>query len=1094
MIIHDLVSAFGYLSNGNVPERLKQMFRLKAQRATLAVLVLAGTLPVTGWTGDASAATQSAQQQQTTVSGCVTDATGEPLIGVTVVIDGKNGAGAITDYDGNYTISVPGNAKLRFSYIGYLSQTLAVAGKSKLDVVLKEDNAQLEEVVVVGFGTQKKESLTGAVTVVDSKAFEQKGGLSSPLEALQGQVAGVIITRTSSAPGDESWAMNLRGSVSMNSTEPLVIIDGVAANSVSEMRNLNPNDIESINFLKDGSAAIYGSRAAGGVVLITTKKGKSGKVKVELGISATLKTPGLQPSVMSMDQYADALMETLENDNNTSSSWYTYAQLMKQYKGSYIDLSTSANPFGSAAFTDVSDFVFADVDWLGGLFGNTWSTEENLSISGGTDKNTYRISLAYNYDGSTLQFGKNNNQRYNIRWNDTYYFTKRFRLDSSVSYSRQEQVAPTMISSALTTSLPQPGLPMAALNGKPYAWGTWMSPVGKVEEGGDNKLTVSSISISETMNYDITDWLTANVNLGYTTSSAWRNTVQNSIQFYNITGDKVVRTDPTQENSSYTQTNNRTDFYSVSGYVNAHKQFGDHNTSLTLGSQYEFKDYTYFGVKATNIQDGLEIINGTGDITISNAERYQNSIMSYFGRLNYDYKGRYLFEANGRYDGSSKFLSENRWDFFWGVSAGWRINEESWMKDLKWISNLKLRASYAEVGNQSGIGNYDGVQLYNVVSNSGAYVGSELLSYIKTNGTFASKTRSWERIKNYNIAVDYGFNLAPGHYINGTVEWFQKRNDNMLVSVTLPATLGDNAPSANVGKFKDYGWEGQITYNGKIGDVSYHVGGTLTFARNKLTGYDGTSVKTSGYTNLQVGYGLNSIFGLQYAGKIQTEEQREAYLALYYNNNAIGMPSNLRVGDNMYCDVNGDGKLNEEDYIYLGSSDPELSYSFNFGASWKGLDLNVVFQGAANRFVYRGNDTNWTVPFRGLYLNSLASSIGNTWTEDNPGAYYAPYTNDGNINAYNYQASSLTAQDGRYLRLKNITVGYTFPQKLLKSIGFINGLRLYITGTDLWETTKIGDGWDPESSVNVSSGKITMGGSRLYPFNRNYTFGADITF
>lgn len=1047
-----------------------------------------------GWTGEANAASQSARQQQTTVSGQVTDATGEPLIGVTVVIDGKSGAGAVTDYDGNYTISVPGNARLRFSYIGYLSQTLAVGGKSKLDVVLQEDNAQLEEVVVVGFGTQKKESLTGAVTVVDSKAFEQKGGLSSPLEALQGQVAGVMITRTSSAPGDESWAMNLRGSVSMNSTEPLVIIDGVAANSVNDMRNLNPNDIESINFLKDGSAAIYGSRAAGGVVLITTKKGKEGKVKVELGISATLKTPGLQPSVMSMDQYADGLMQTLENDNNTSNVWYTYAQLMKQYKGSYIDLSTSANPFGTAAFTDVSDFVFADVDWLGGLFGDTWSTEQNLSISGGTEKNAYRISLAYNYDGSTLQFGKNNNQRYNIRWNDTYNFTKRFRLDSSVSYSRQEQVAPTMISSALTTSLPQPGLPMSAVNGKPYAWGTWGSPVGKVEEGGDNKLTVSSISISETLNYDITDWLTANVNLGYTTSSAWRNTVQNSIQFYNITGEKVVRTDPTPEKSSYTQTNSRTDFYSVSGYVNAHKQFGDHNTSLTLGSQYEFKDYTYFGVKATDIQEGLEIINGTGDITIDKAERWQNSIMSYFGRLNYDYKGRYLFEANGRYDGSSKFLPENRWDFFWGVSAGWRINEESWLKDQKWISNLKLRASYAEVGNQSGIGNYDGVQLYNVVSNSGAYVGNELLSYIKTNGTFASKTRSWERIKNYNIAVDYGFNLAPGHYINGTVEWFQKRNDNMLVSVTLPATLGDKAPSANVGKFKDYGWEGQITYNGKIGDVSYHVGGTLTFARNELTDYEGTSVRTSGYTNLQVGYGLNSIFGLRYAGKIQNEEQRKAYLALYYNNNAVGMPNNLRVGDNMYCDENGDGVLDEKDYIYLGSSDPELSYSFNFGASWKGLDLNVVFQGAANRFIYRGNDTNWTVPFRGLYLNSLASSIGNTWTEDNPGAYYAPYTNDGNINAYNYQASSLTAQDGRYLRLKNITIGYTFPQKVLKSIGFINGLRLYVTGTDLWETTKIGDGWDPESSVSRSGGKITMGGSRLYPFNRNYTFGANITF
>ena len=243
-----------------------------------------------------------------------------------------------------------------------------------------------------------------------------------------------------------------------------------------------------------------------------------------------------------------------------------------------------------------------------------------------------------------------------------------------------------------------------------------------------------------------------------------------------------------------------------------------------------------------------------------------------------------------------------------------------------------------------------------------------------------------------------------------------------------------------------------------------------------------------------MGYGLNSIFGLRYAGKIQNEEQREAYVGLYYNNNGIGMPSNLRVGDNMYCDENGDGRLDENDYIYLGSSDPELSYSFSFGAEYKGFDINVVFQGAGNRFIYRGNDTNWTVPFRGLYMNSLSSSIGNTWTTENTGAYYAPYTNDSNINAYNYQASSLTAQDGRYLRLKNITLGYTFPQAMLKSLKFINGLRLYITGTDLWETTKIGDGWDPESSVKLENGKITTGGSRLYPFNRNYTFGVNVTF
>ena len=1032
-----------------------------------------------------------AQSGTVTVTGQVTDQQNEPLIGVTVLVDGQTTGGTVTDFDGNYSIKAASNATLKFSYIGYQDQKVAVGGKTVINVKMKEDAELLEEVVVVGYGTQKKESLTGAVTVVDSKAFEAKGSLASPLEALQGQVAGVIITRSSSAPGDESWSMNLRGSVSMNSTEPLVIIDGVAANSVSEMRNLNSNDIESINFLKDGSAAIYGSRAAGGVVLITTKKGKEGKIKVDYGFSATLKTIGLQPELMNIDEWADAVMTTLENDDNTSSVWYTYAQLAKQYKGRYIDLSATGSPFGSAAFGDVADFTFSDTDWLGGLFGNAFSQEHVISLTGGTDKNSFRISGSYNYDGSTLKFGDNNNKRFNFRFNNTYKLTKRLKLDSNISYSRQEQVAPTNIGAALTTSMPQPGLPMAAINGKPYAWGTWGSPVAKVELGGDNRLHVSSINISETLNYDITDWLTANANVGYNTSEAQRNTVSNSIQYYDITGTRPTLTDPSQEKSSYNQTQSRTDFYSFAAYANAHKTlWDDHSFSLTLGTQYEFKEYTYFGVQALDIQDGLEIVNGAGDITISQKSRYQNSILSYFGRFNYDYKSRYLLEFNGRYDGSSKFLPENRWDFFWGVSAGWRINEEKFMKNLGWITNLKLRASYAEVGNQSGIGNYDGVQLYNVYGSTGAYLGDGLASYIATNGSFASKTRTWERIKNYNLALDFGFQLARGHRINGTVEIFQKKNDNMLVNVTLPGTLGDAAPKANVGKFKDYGWEGQVTYNGKIGQVEVHAGGTLTFARNELTDYEGTSVKTSGYTSTQVGYGLNSLFGLRYAGKIQNEDQLEAYLGKYYANNGIGMPVNLRVGDNMYCDENGDGVLDENDYIFLGSSNPEISYSFNFGASWNNFDVNVVFQGAGNRFIYRGNVTNWTVPMRGLYLNNLKASIGNTWSAENPDAYYAPYTQaNGPINLYNYQASSLTAQNGNYLRLKNITVGYTFPKKWLSALKVVQNLRIYYTGTDLWEHSKNKDGgtWDPELGTST-------GGTALYPFTRNHTFGLNVTF
>ena len=1051
--------------------------------AVMASALVAGN-PLSAFAGTGGA--QWAQQANT-VEGIVTDANGEPIIGASIVIKGTTN-GTITDLDGKFSLP-NATGTLVISYIGYQTQEIALNGQKQLKVVMKEDSEMLEEVVVVGYGSVKKESLTGSVTVVDDKAFAEKGNLSSPLQALQGQVPGVMITRSSSAPGDESWGMNLRGSVSVNSTEPLIIIDGVASSSVNDLRLINPNDIESINFLKDGSAAIYGARAAGGVVLITTKKGKEGKTRVEYSGSVTLKTVGLMPELMNIDQWADGVMTALENDGNTSNSWYTYAQLAKKYKGTYIDLENTANPFGNAAFTDVSDFVFDDtVDWLGSLFGNSLSTDHNLSISGGTEKASYRLSLGYMYDGSPLQYGNNNNQRYNFRLSNSVKLTDKLSLESVIAYNRQEQVSPTDIGSVLTTQTPMPGLPLTNMQGQAYAWGTWGSPVAKVEQGGDNKLSVSSLNISETLNYDITDWLSAHANVGYNNSTANRDVVSNSVTYYNFTGTKSVLTTPSADASYYRATTAQTNFYSFSAYLNGHKKFGKHDLSLTLGGQYEFNDYKTWGVKVENIQTGLDIVNGSGDVTLNGAnsektDKYQNAFLSFYGRFNYNYDDRYLLEVNGRYDGSSKFQPANRWAAFYGVSAGWRIKQEAFMEDVDWLSELKLRASYAEMGNQSGIGNYDGVQLYNMNTANGAYVGSGLLSYIATDGKLVSTTRHWERIKNFNLAVDFRFLNGK---LTGTVEAFLKKNDDMLVEISYPAVLGDDAPTTNGGKFKGWGYEGQATWRDRIGDWSYYVGGTFTFARNKLTDFGGTTVLQSGYVKTQQGYPLNSIFGLRYGGKIQNEEQLAAYLAKYYDTNAIGMPSNLRVGDNMYCDENGDGVLDEKDYIYLGSDSPEISYSFNAGLSWKGFDLSVIFQGAANRFVYRDID-NTTVPFRANYTNTTTASIGNVWSTENPDAYYAPYTNDSNINNYNYQASSLTAQDGRYLRLKNVTLGYIFDAKLLKKAKCLQSVRLYVTGADLWETTKITDGWDPEAKRDAS-------GLSRYPFTRSFTFGANVTF
>ncbi len=1021
-----------------------------------------------------------AQQQ---LSGKVVDNAGEPVIGAMVIVDGTS-TGAQTDLDGNFTLKTAPGAAVTVTFLGY--KDVKTTMRNGIVITLEDDTTLLDEVVVVGYGVQKKETLSGAIAVAGEEMLKEKGSLSSPLQALQGQVPGVIITRGSSAPGDEGWSMSLRGASSKNNVEPLVIIDGVAYESINEMRLINPSDIKSMSFLKDGAAAIYGSRAAGGVVLITTKAGAKGKAKVEYSGSVSMKTVGLMPELMDIDTWSNAIMTALENDNNTNHTWYNYAKLAQQYKGMYIDLTQTANPYGTTAFTDVSDFVFDDkVNWLNGLFDESWSTSHNLSVSGGSDKISYRVSAGYLYDGSPLVYGNNNNQRFNIRVNNSFQITNWLSLESMISYNRQEQVAPTNIGSMLTINMPMPGLPMFSMDGKAYGWGTWASPAALAEFGGDNKLSVSAINISETFKAKITKWLDFNLNLGYNTSTAERNTVSKSIDFYNYAGTKKVLTKPTAAETYYSQTASSTDFYSVSGYLNGHHSFnGSHNLNVTLGGQYEFKDYTYFGVRAEDIQENLEIVNGSGEITLVSPNKYQWAIASLFARANYDYKEKYLVELNARYDGSSKFQPENRWAFFWGGSLAWRIAEEGFLDDAEWLDELKLRASYGEVGNQSGIDNYDGVLLYNPSASSGALVGSGLLSQITTNGKLVSLTRQWERVQNYNAGLDFGL---FGNRLTGTVEGFMKHNDNMLVGISYPALIGDAAPQTNNGVFRAWGYEGMIQWKDHVGDFSYSLGGTFTFARNKLVDLGGDAAITAGsYVSNREGYPINSLFGLRYGGKIQNEQQLNAYVEKYYPNNTIGMPTELRLGDNMFVDENGDGKLTELDYVYLGSDTPEIQYSFNAGVAWKGLDFSVVFQGAANRTVFNGVN-NWTVPMRALYTNTTNHTVGKTWSPSNPEGHYPTYTNKSNINSYNYQASSWSVSDGAYIRLKNVSLGYTLPDKLFKEGSGVSGCRFYFTGTDLWEYSQILDGWDPEAKSNPST-------TARYPFLRSFTFGVNLTF
>ena len=776
------------------------------------------------WAFDNANENQVVLQSHKQVKGQIVDAMGEPIIGASILEKGTTN-GVISDIDGNFSLNVSApNAIIVISYIGFKSLEHPASDPNLKRIVMKEDTEVLDEVVVVGYGTQKKESLTGAVTVVGAKQLENKGTMSSPLQAMQGTVPGVIITRNSGAPGDESWGMKLRGASSSNSTDPLIIVDGVEySDGINGMRNLNPDDIESINFLKDASAAIYGSKAAGGVVLITTKKAKAGKTVVQYNGSFTGKVVGLQPELMSLDQWADAVITAQTNDGYSDSNWIRYAKLAKLYKNQYIDLNHSTHPIPEG-FKDVEDFVFMDNDWQDILWGNSWSTQHDLSVSGGTERNLFRLSLGYMYDNSTLKWGNNNNQRYNMRLNNQFKLSDNVMLTSSIGYNRQDQVSPSMIGKVLSQSSPQPGLPASTIDGRPYGWGTWRALNWWAEEGGDNKLKVSAINISESLNWKIYSDLDMVVNVGYNTSTATREKVEKSIDWYNYAGTTLLATEPTQENSKYSDSFSRTDYYMASGYLNWHKTLAEvHKLSAMAGAQYNYTQYKYTFVSVKDINPSLEIPNGAGEVLIKDGDskpaKWHEAMMSYFGRLNYDYKQRYLLEGNLRYDGSSKFRPENRWQFFWGVSSGWRLSEESFMHSLSSVvNNLKLRLSYGVLGNQSGVDRYDGTQLYNFASSNGAYIGSGKVSTIDTNGKIVTTDRTWERIHSYNLGVDFGF---LNNRLTGTFELFMKKNNNMLIDAQYPGVLGDNAPTMNLGKFEAKGWEGNITWSDKIGPVQY---------------------------------------------------------------------------------------------------------------------------------------------------------------------------------------------------------------------------------------------------------------------------------
>jgi TonB-linked SusC/RagA family outer membrane protein len=1067
--------------------------------------------------------------QTRTITGSVVDAkTSEPVANATVSVKGTQ-IGTTTDKEGRFSLTVPENAVLEVSSVGFETMELTPKAENIVNVKLVNIDQVLGDVVVVGYGTQKKATLIGSVSTVTAKTFQDRGPIANPLAALQGQAPGVTVTRNSAQPGRENWSFQIRGASSVNATsEPLVIIDGIPVPGLNALNSFNPADIESISFLKDAAAAIYGSRGAGGVVLITTKRAKKGKARIEYNGSLSRKKPGLLPELIDIAGWGPLMQEARETDGFLPTDlWYRYARLTQYAVTNNSEIMTGAEAQAALTsmgldaggfFTDVRDFPFFRGTEQRVLWGEANSTEHQISIAAAGDKAGYRLSLGYLNDGSLLQPGNNSNKRYNMRLTHDYNFSPKLKLESNISIEKNDIIQPYRIADILNNGN-QPGKPLSGLGltGLPYIWGSGISnaSVNAIANfGGDNKELNTRLNTNFNLTYKVLKNLQLVGAAGYYLLNTDYRSQENIIPWYDYTGTVNISTIPAR--SSYQRANKKEANYSLNGYAEYAKTFAtDHEVKAMVGAQYERFESNRFVAKTLDVPSGVppSLSLSTGDATTKTVAeaQYHTALAGYFGRLNYTYQNKYLFEANGRYDGSSRFDAANRWKFFYGFLAGWRITQERFMENIRFLNELKLRVSWGNTGNQGGIPPYDYIQFLNLAYSTGQagsgfpILGTAPVVRVSPTGSLVALDRTWEKLETSNVGID--FSLLD-HRLSGTFDYYVKRNDNLLIARTFAAVLGAAAPQGNNGKLKTWGWETGLTWSDKIGKVIYRIGVTISDNRNKLVDFGGQTIIGSGnrgYNFAVQGYPIGSYFGLEYAGRIQSDKDLSDYRAFITGNN-IGMPAGattaqannrLALGDNMFKDVNGDGKISfPEDAVFLGTDDPRYSYSFNGGLEWNGIDLSFIFQGVGKRTLIR--DGNWRIPAGVIFQAQNTAFVDEWWTPQRTDARLPRLSSTGTINNYNYHPSDWIAENGAYLRLKNLVVGYTIPKSVTQRAG-IDRLRIYFSGNDLWEVSKINDGWDPEATRTVNNGGDPENNnvstfSQRYPFYRYLTFGVNLTF
>lgn len=1038
------------------------------------------------------------QQGSPTIKGTVTDTSGDPIIGANILEKGTTN-GTISDVNGDFTLQITStDAVLLITYIGYFPQEIKVGNQTSLQIRLQEDTQTLDEVVVVGYGVQKKSNLTGALSVADMDKVLGNRPVTSVAQALEGAVPGLQITTDNASPGASS-TIKVRGVTNITGAEPLVLMDNVPV----DINTINPNDIESVTVLKDASsAAIYGARAAYGVILLTGKKGiKSETPRFSYSTNLTVSRPYQLISKASpyetVNLLKDAGYSTYWSGQQVD-KWLEYLDDYQANPSKYPDgyIMDGSTPYQLRNNNLVKDMI----EKVGGF-----EQIHNLSVTGGTERTAYRFSVGYTDQDGVLVTDADKYNRLNISSFLSSDLTKWFTAQLTVNYSKGKRNQPN-------TNSGSGGELWSRLNNIPgYA------PLGYFERDGETYPFRTPRHLLEYLDpvQTNTDVFRALGKAIFTPFKDFRIVGEFTYDKKNVRKDRYDKKvtfvectnflpEATRTNSYYQKDVDFTEYMAANIYASYEKSFNDaHNIAATVGFNTETSHYEKVWISKTDMinPDLPSISSATG--TLDGKDSYSEyAILGAFYRVTYDYKGRYLLEANGRYDGSSRFPRGHRFGFFPSFSGAWRISEEPFMKEVGFLSNLKLRASYGNIGNQA-IPPYKFLTVMNPSKSIWLGDGESQYWTLGTPG-IVSQSFTWEKVQNINGGIDIGLfknrlNMSFDYYIRQTKDMFGPSAD-------LPDVLGTTAPSQNSADLKTKGWEIQVDWRDKIGDVGYSIGFNLFDSYSKITRFENATGNlannwdTDGNgevdSNFYTGKKLGEIWGYVTDRYYTVDDFEPGSLDANLKNGKLksGIPfvkgtAAPNPGDVLYKDLDNSGDISQdENTVYkpgdrkvIGNNTPRYHFGITGSLNWKDFDFSFFIQGVAKRDIWARNSLNWPMwsEFSAIHSNTL-----DYWMPDRTDASFPRiYQRAGENTERNHYVQTKYLQNGAYWRLKNVTIGYTLPAEWMKRIR-INNARVFISGENLFTKHHLAKGLDPE----MGNGEVA------YPVMSRYSFGLHISF